>query len=155
MRSQITSAEEVLATSSRCPTTRCRCQTRHAAWGPVRFPAHNVVFVFPQVSAVQGYLKAVGATLPPESYFNASGRAYPDIAALSDNYWVVNNRIPIPWVSGTSVKYTKLHYSFCYTGNRHGVKENTNTRVNTIATFQTVQLFPPSLLKVCLVKNYF
>uniref|UniRef100_A0A3Q2ZWT5 Tripeptidyl-peptidase 1 n=1 Tax=Kryptolebias marmoratus TaxID=37003 RepID=A0A3Q2ZWT5_KRYMA len=55
-----------------------------------------------QASAVQGYLKSVAAKLPPASYFNASGRAYPDLAALSDNYWVVNNRIPIPWVSGTS-----------------------------------------------------
>lgn len=41
--------------------------------------------------------------LPPESYFNRSGRAYPDLAALSDNYWVVSNLVPIPWVSGTSV----------------------------------------------------
>ncbi|XP_054909423.1 tripeptidyl-peptidase 1 [Poeciliopsis prolifica] len=55
-----------------------------------------------QISAVEGYLKSVKATLPPQSYFNTSGRAYPDMAALSDNYWVVSNRVPIPWVSGTS-----------------------------------------------------
>ncbi|CAG5866453.1 unnamed protein product [Menidia menidia] len=55
-----------------------------------------------QASAVEGYLKSVAATLPPKSYFNTSGRAYPDMAALSDNYWVVSNRVPIPWVSGTS-----------------------------------------------------
>ncbi|XP_026183246.1 tripeptidyl-peptidase 1 [Mastacembelus armatus] len=55
-----------------------------------------------QVSAVTGYLKTVATTLPPQSYFNVSGRAYPDIAALSDNYWVVINRVPVPWVSGTS-----------------------------------------------------
>uniref|UniRef100_A0AAQ5XPX1 Peptidase S53 domain-containing protein n=1 Tax=Amphiprion ocellaris TaxID=80972 RepID=A0AAQ5XPX1_AMPOC len=55
-----------------------------------------------QASAVKGYLKTVEATLPPPSYFNTSGRAYPDMAALSDNYWVVSNRVPIPWVSGTS-----------------------------------------------------
>ncbi|KAM9708174.1 tripeptidyl-peptidase 1 isoform 1-T2 [Menidia menidia] len=55
-----------------------------------------------QASAVEGYLKSVAATLPPKSYFNTSGRAYPDLAALSDNYWVVSNRVPIPWVSGTS-----------------------------------------------------
>uniref|UniRef100_A0A8D3BXG9 Tripeptidyl peptidase I n=1 Tax=Scophthalmus maximus TaxID=52904 RepID=A0A8D3BXG9_SCOMX len=62
------------------------------------------VFKMPdyQVSAVQGYLKTVAATLPPHSYFNTSGRAYPDMAALSDNYWVVINRVPVPWVSGTS-----------------------------------------------------
>ncbi|XP_037096739.1 tripeptidyl-peptidase 1 [Syngnathus acus] len=62
------------------------------------------VFKMPdyQASAVAGYLKTVAATLPPKSYFNVSGRAYPDMAALSDNYWVVVNRVPIPWVSGTS-----------------------------------------------------
>uniref|UniRef100_A0A7N6BYN5 Peptidase S53 domain-containing protein n=1 Tax=Anabas testudineus TaxID=64144 RepID=A0A7N6BYN5_ANATE len=62
------------------------------------------VFKMPdyQVSAVQGYLKSVAAKLPPQSYFNVSGRAYPDMAALSDNYWVVTNRVPVPWVSGTS-----------------------------------------------------
>lgn len=26
------------------------------------------------------------------------------MAALSDNYWVVVNRVPVPWVSGTSVR---------------------------------------------------
>ncbi|XP_077414177.1 tripeptidyl-peptidase 1 [Vanacampus margaritifer] len=62
------------------------------------------VFKMPdyQASAVAGYLKSVAATLPPKSYFNASGRAYPDMAALSDNYWVVINRVPMPFVSGTS-----------------------------------------------------
>lgn len=61
------------------------------------------VFPMPdyQVSAVQSYLKGVTA-LPPQTYYNTSGRAYPDLAALSDNYWVVANRVPIPWVSGTS-----------------------------------------------------
>lgn len=58
-----------------------------------------------QASAVDAYLKTVAAALPPHSYYNTSGRAYPDMAALSDNYWVVSNRVPIPWVSGTSVKY--------------------------------------------------
>ncbi|XP_053191661.1 tripeptidyl-peptidase 1 isoform X2 [Scomber japonicus] len=62
------------------------------------------VFKMPeyQASAVDGYLKTVAAALPPQAYFNISGRAYPDMAALSDNYWVVMNRVPIPWVSGTS-----------------------------------------------------
>ncbi|XP_038632251.1 tripeptidyl-peptidase 1 [Scyliorhinus canicula] len=51
--------------------------------------------------AVKSYLKRM-KSLPPASYYNVSGRAYPDVAALSDNYWVVNNLIPIPWISGTS-----------------------------------------------------
>nr|DBA32340.1 TPA: hypothetical protein GDO54_000140 [Pyxicephalus adspersus] len=61
------------------------------------------VFPMPdyQVSAVSQYLKSP-EKLPPENYYNRSGRAYPDVAALSDNYWVVINRIPVPWVSGTS-----------------------------------------------------
>lgn len=46
----------------------------------------------------------MAASLPPQAYFNASGRAYPDMAALSHNYWVILNRVPVPWVSGTSVK---------------------------------------------------
>ncbi|TSN67128.1 Tripeptidyl-peptidase 1 [Bagarius yarrelli] len=61
------------------------------------------VFTMPdyQVSAVSAFLKGA-QPLPPESYFNRTGRAYPDMAALSDNYWVVTNLVPIPWVSGTS-----------------------------------------------------
>uniref|UniRef100_H3DIX9 Tripeptidyl-peptidase 1 n=1 Tax=Tetraodon nigroviridis TaxID=99883 RepID=H3DIX9_TETNG len=62
------------------------------------------VFKMPdyQASAVDAYLKSMAAVLPPRSYYNTSGRAYPDMAALSDNYWVVINRVPVPWVSGTS-----------------------------------------------------
>lgn len=61
--------------------------------------------VFPRPSyqeeAVAKFLSS-SPHLPPSGYFNASGRAYPDVAALSDGYWVVSNRVPIPWVSGTS-----------------------------------------------------
>nr|KAF6468369.1 tripeptidyl peptidase 1 [Rousettus aegyptiacus] len=61
--------------------------------------------VFPRPSyqeeAVTQFLSS-SPHLPPSSYFNASGRAYPDVAALSDGYWVVSNHVPIPWVSGTS-----------------------------------------------------
>ncbi|XP_056408981.1 tripeptidyl-peptidase 1 isoform X2 [Hyla sarda] len=61
------------------------------------------VFPMPdyQVSAVSKYFTS-SVKMPPGSYYNRSGRAYPDVAALSDNYWVVTNRVPIPWVSGTS-----------------------------------------------------
>uniref|UniRef100_A0A8C9AV41 Tripeptidyl-peptidase 1 n=1 Tax=Prolemur simus TaxID=1328070 RepID=A0A8C9AV41_PROSS len=63
--------------------------------------------VFPRPSyqeeAVAQFLSS-SPHLPPSSYFNASGRAYPDVAALSDGYWVVSNSVPIPWVSGTSVR---------------------------------------------------
>lgn len=62
------------------------------------------VFKMPsyQASAVGAYLKTMAKVLPPQSYYNPTGRAYPDMAALSDNYWVVINRVPVPWVSGTS-----------------------------------------------------
>lgn len=56
-----------------------------------------------QAAAVGQFLHST-PKLPPSSYYNSSGRAYPDLAALSDNYWVVTNRIPLPWVSGTSVR---------------------------------------------------
>lgn len=54
---------------------------------------------------MDAYLKTMAKALPPQSYYNSSGRAYPDMAALSDNYWVVLNRLPVPWVSGTSVTH--------------------------------------------------
>ncbi|KAM7128725.1 tripeptidyl-peptidase 1 [Ciconia maguari] len=61
------------------------------------------VFPMPdyQAAAVGRFLRSA-SKLPPSSYYNSSGRAYPDLSALSDNYWVVTNRIPLPWVSGTS-----------------------------------------------------
>ncbi|KAM3836787.1 tripeptidyl-peptidase 1 isoform 3-T3 [Vipera latastei] len=61
------------------------------------------VFPMPdyQVTAVKRFL-STSPQLPPASYYNSTGRAYPDLAALSDNYWVVTNHIPMPWVSGTS-----------------------------------------------------
>ncbi|XP_028581325.2 tripeptidyl-peptidase 1 [Podarcis muralis] len=61
------------------------------------------VFPMPkyQTTAVKRFLSTT-SKLPPSSYYNKTGRAYPDLAALSDNYWVVSNRIPMPWVSGTS-----------------------------------------------------
>jgi len=35
-----------------------------------------------QADAVKGYLASPDAALPPASFYNASGRAYPDVAAL-------------------------------------------------------------------------
>jgi len=40
--------------------------------------------------------------LPPASYYNKTGRAYPDLSAISDGYTVVCNLIPMPGVAGTS-----------------------------------------------------
>jgi tripeptidyl-peptidase-1 len=53
-----------------------------------------------QKTAVANYLKS-GVTLPPASYFNTSGRAFPDIAALGHQCVVVQNGYP-EGVGGTS-----------------------------------------------------
>lgn len=55
-----------------------------------------------QVDAVTAYLAADNATLPPAHFFNASGRAYPDISALSSGFTIVLDGIPLPGVAGTS-----------------------------------------------------
>ena len=34
--------------------------------------------------------------MPPEEYYTKSGRGYPDLAAVSNHYWVVNNMVPVP-----------------------------------------------------------
>lgn len=80
----------------------CLCWWRRDGRNPQfsRWYLLNSVF---QEEAVTRYLSS-SPHLPPSSYFNASGRAYPDVAALSDGYWVVSNHVPIPWVSGTSVR---------------------------------------------------
>ncbi|KAK3728842.1 hypothetical protein QZH41_007642 [Actinostola sp. cb2023] len=54
-----------------------------------------------QTAAVQHYLKT-GPDIPASTYFNKTGRAYPDISAVCNHFWVVNNRIPVPGVMGTS-----------------------------------------------------
>lgn len=54
-----------------------------------------------QTEVVQNYLKT-GPRMPPTKYFNPNGRGYPDVAALSRHFWIVNNLIPVPGVMGTS-----------------------------------------------------
>merc|ERR1712000_192545 len=56
-----------------------------------------------QKTAVESYLKNAKklGTLPPASFYNVTGRAYPDIAAFSSNFWVIYSLLPMP-VSGTS-----------------------------------------------------
>jgi len=53
-----------------------------------------------QTDAVAAYMHTEG--VPPQDLFNKTGRAYPDIAALCRHFWVVNNRVPVPGVMGTS-----------------------------------------------------
>ena len=61
------------------------------------------VFMQPsyQTEKVAFYLTKM-ENLPAQKYFNKAGRAYPDISALSNHFWIVNNLIPIPGVAGTS-----------------------------------------------------
>lgn len=55
-----------------------------------------------QNDAVTKFLATAGKALPDAHYYNPNGRGFPDLAALSDNYWIVANRIPTPYISGTS-----------------------------------------------------
>jgi len=55
-----------------------------------------------QGDAVAAYLAKHNASLPAPTYYNANGRAYPDVAAMAMNFVVVVNLIPTPGVAGTS-----------------------------------------------------
>jgi len=54
-----------------------------------------------QLKAIAAYVKDA-RKLPEPSYWNATGRGYPDISALSSGFTVVANFIPLPGVAGTS-----------------------------------------------------
>ncbi|XP_065830259.1 tripeptidyl-peptidase 1-like [Oscarella lobularis] len=54
-----------------------------------------------QKSAVTDFIGS-SVHLPKSSYYNRSGRAYPDVSALSNGFTVVFNLIPTPGVAGTS-----------------------------------------------------
>jgi len=53
-----------------------------------------------QNAAIENFIKN-GRGNPPAQYWNQTGRGYPDVAAQSEFYLVVMDRIPLP-VSGTS-----------------------------------------------------
>ncbi|KJE91464.1 tripeptidyl-peptidase I [Capsaspora owczarzaki ATCC 30864] len=61
--------------------------------------------VFPrpdyQSAAVNSYLSSA-PSLPAASYYNGTGRAYPDVAALAEGFVVVSNLIVTPGIAGTS-----------------------------------------------------
>ncbi len=54
-----------------------------------------------QQAAVSNYLSSNSKSLPPSSYWNATGRAYPDVSAFSTGFMVVVSGAPTP-VDGTS-----------------------------------------------------
>ena len=54
-----------------------------------------------QESAVNYYLQN-SQKLPSASLYNNTGRGYPDISAVCNHFWIVNNLIPVPGVMGTS-----------------------------------------------------
>lgn len=60
------------------------------------------VFEMPkyQVETVAGYLNS-STPLPDSKYYNPSNRAYPDVSAMSDNFWIIIDRL-IMNVAGTS-----------------------------------------------------
>eukprot|EP00029_Vermamoeba_vermiformis_P013384 TRINITY_DN82_c0_g1_i1.p1 TRINITY_DN82_c0_g1~~TRINITY_DN82_c0_g1_i1.p1 ORF type:complete len:569 (-),score=177.51 TRINITY_DN82_c0_g1_i1:73-1779(-) len=55
-----------------------------------------------QVDEVNQYISNMKGQLPSAKKWNATGRAYPDVSALSANYVVVQDFIPMPGVAGTS-----------------------------------------------------
>eukprot|EP00300_Choanocystis_sp_HF-7_P003460 c12644_g1_i1.p2 GENE.c12644_g1_i1~~c12644_g1_i1.p2 ORF type:complete len:564 (+),score=109.28 c12644_g1_i1:30-1721(+) len=62
------------------------------------------VFSMPeyQADAVAAYMSLNSSYIPPAKYYNATGRAYPDISALSSGFIIVIDGIPMPGVAGTS-----------------------------------------------------
>lgn len=54
-----------------------------------------------QKSAVANWLAQAGSAAPAPHYYNVTGRAYPDVAAFSNAFWIVTDLVPSP-VSGTS-----------------------------------------------------
>ena len=54
-----------------------------------------------QNAAVTAYLKNA-PSLPAASYYNSTGRGYPDVAALAEGFTVVSNLIVSPGIAGTS-----------------------------------------------------
>jgi tripeptidyl-peptidase-1 len=54
-----------------------------------------------QRSQVEGYLKTA-PHLPAASYFNRTGRAYPDVSAQAWNFIIVVDTTVVPGVAGTS-----------------------------------------------------
>jgi hypothetical protein len=69
-----------------CATLRC---------APIRntLTGFSNIFKQPkyQQQAVADYIAAaqIAGTLPAAHFYNASGRAYPDAAAFSENFWIV------------------------------------------------------------------
>ena len=47
---------------------------------------------FFQEETVTGYLNS-SVKLPDSKYFNSSNRAYPDVSAMSDDFWIIINRL--------------------------------------------------------------
>jgi len=54
-----------------------------------------------QMNAVKHYF-ATASGLPPTQNYNQSGRGYPDVAAQSEMFIIVQDGIPLPGVGGTS-----------------------------------------------------
>jgi tripeptidyl-peptidase-1 len=54
-----------------------------------------------QNAAFSNWLSTGGSLIPPQQFWNATSRAYPDVAAFSNMFWVFTDLIPSP-VAGTS-----------------------------------------------------
>ncbi|XP_063692648.1 tripeptidyl-peptidase 1-like [Bolinopsis microptera] len=54
-----------------------------------------------QMETVSGYLNSSVKGLPDSKYYNSSNRAYPDVSAMSDDFWIIIDRLLMN-VAGTS-----------------------------------------------------
>jgi len=72
-------------------------QAQYASGGGFSFVASTPAY---QTTAVQAYLKS-GVALPPASYYNPSGRGFPDVAGLGSQVLIVDGGSIEP-VGGTS-----------------------------------------------------
>ena len=45
------------------------------------------------METVSGYLNSSVKGLPDSKYYNSSNRAYPDVSAMSDDFWIIIDRL--------------------------------------------------------------
>ncbi len=81
-----------------------------------------------QKDAVAAYLSSQSANLPPASFFNASGRGFPDIAAIGHNFLITVSGAVQP-VGGTSVSAPVVASLFAMLNQVYKNQTNNNNNV--------------------------
>ncbi len=70
-----------------------------------------------QTAAVNSYLTSQGSNLPPSSYYNVSGRAFPDVSSFSENVVIAVGH-SFTYVGGTSCAAPVCMKKFITCGNK-------------------------------------